>query len=86
MTIIELFKKLLEFKSITPNDDGAMEFIKKYLNEYEQIEINKNDVKNLFLYKKFSEGKHLCFAGHIDVVPPGNGWKTNPFTLSLIHI
>jgi succinyl-diaminopimelate desuccinylase len=80
MTIIELFKKLLEFKSITPNDDGAMEFIKKYLNEYEQIEINKNDVKNLFLYKKFSEGKHLCFAGHIDVVPPGNGWKTNPFT------
>jgi succinyl-diaminopimelate desuccinylase len=79
MTIDKLFIKLLEFKSITPNDDGAMEFIKKYLNEYEAIEINKNGVKNLFLYKKFSEGEHLCFAGHIDVVPAGNGWESDPF-------
>jgi len=80
MSIIELFEKLLSFKSITPNDDGAMEFIKKYLNGYEAIEINKNGVKNLFLYKKFSEGEHLCFAGHIDVVPPGDKWETDPFT------
>ena len=80
MTLLELFEKLLKFKSITPNDDGAMEFIKEYLNEYEVIEINKNGVKNLFLYKKFSEGEHLCFAGHIDVVPPGNGWESEPFT------
>jgi succinyl-diaminopimelate desuccinylase len=80
MTINELFINLLQFKSITPNDDGAMKFIKEYLNEYEVVEINKNGVKNLFLYKKFSEGEHLCFAGHIDVVPPGNGWDTDPFT------
>ena len=80
MTILELFEKLLKFKSITPNDDGAMEFIKNYLNDFEAIEINKNGVKNLFLYKKFSEGEHLCFAGHIDVVPPGNGWESEPFT------
>jgi len=80
MTLLELFEKLLKFKSITPNDDGAMEFIKEYLNEYEVIEINKNGVKNLFLYKKFSEGEHLCFAGHIDVVPPGDRWDRDPFT------
>jgi len=79
MTINELFIKLLKFKSITPNDDGAMEFIKEYLNDFETIEINKNGVKNLFLYKKFSDGEHLCFAGHIDVVPPGDGWDTDPF-------
>jgi succinyl-diaminopimelate desuccinylase len=79
MNITQLFKKLLEFKSITPNDDDAMKFIREYLNEYEAIEINKNGVKNLFLYKKFSEGEHLCFAGHIDVVPPGNGWESDPF-------
>ncbi len=23
---------------------------------------------------------HLCFAGHIDVVPPGEGWESEPFT------
>jgi len=79
MTIKELFIKLLKFKSITPNDDGAMEFIKKYLSDFEIIEINKEDVKNLFIYKKFGEGEHLCFAGHIDVVPAGEGWDSEPF-------
>lgn len=30
--------------------------------------------------KKFSnDGIHLCFAGHIDVVPPGEGWRSDPF-------
>ena len=79
MEIIELFKKLLSFKSITPRDDGAMEFIKEYLKDFEIIESEKEGVKNLFIYKKFAKGEHLCFAGHIDVVPPGEGWKTNPF-------
>ena len=79
MDVIELFKKLLEFKSITPNDDGAMEFIKEYLNDFEVIETEKEGVKNLFLYKKFGDGEHLCFGGHIDVVPPGEGWESDPF-------
>jgi succinyl-diaminopimelate desuccinylase len=84
MKINDLFIKLLKFKSITPDDNGAMEFIKEYLSDFEIIEINKEDVKNLFLYKKFSEGEHLCFAGHIDVVPPGNGWNTDPFEPTII--
>src|SRR3546814_4939670 len=25
------------------------------------------------------EGAHFAFAGHLDVVPPGNGWSTDPF-------
>ena len=79
MNIIELFKKLLSFKSITPQDAGAMEFIKNYLNNFEVIEIEKEGVKNLFLFKRFGDGEHLCFAGHIDVVPPGDGWKSDPF-------
>ncbi|QCT94560.1 succinyl-diaminopimelate desuccinylase [Caminibacter mediatlanticus TB-2] len=80
MDVISLFKKLLSFKSITPNDDGAMEFIKNYLSDFDVIETQKEGVKNLFIYKKFSEGDHLCFGGHIDVVPPGVGWNTDPFT------
>ncbi|NPA10940.1 MAG: succinyl-diaminopimelate desuccinylase [Epsilonproteobacteria bacterium] len=79
MDVIELFKKLLRFKSVTPNDDGAMEFIKKYLSGFDVIESEKEGVKNLFIYKKFGEGEHLCFGGHIDVVPPGEGWKSEPF-------
>ena len=79
MSTQELFLKLLSFRSITPDDDGAFAFIKAYLNDFEVIEVNKEGVKNLFLYKRFGEGKHLCFAGHIDVVPPGEGWESYPF-------
>ena len=79
MDVIELFKTLLKFKSITPQDAGAMEFIKEYLKDFEVIESEKEGVKNLFLYKKFGNGDHLCFAGHIDVVPPGVGWESDPF-------
>jgi len=79
LNTIELFLKLLSFESITPSDAGSLQFIKEYLSDFETIEIDKNDVKNLFLYKKFGDGAHLCFAGHVDVVPAGDGWSTNPF-------
>ena len=80
MNVIKLFEKLLTFKSITPNDDGALDFIEEYLSDFEAVRIDKEDTKNLFLYKRFEKGEHLCFAGHIDVVPPGGGWNSNPFT------
>ena len=76
---IELFIKLLSYPSVTPNDEGALTFIRDYLDDFEAEWINKVNVKNLFLYKKFGEGPHLCFAGHIDIVPPGDGWESNPF-------
>ncbi len=79
MELIPLFEKLLRYRSITPNDDGAMDFIEGYLDEFESIYFEKEGVKNLFLYKKFSKGDHLCFAGHVDVVPAGDGWKSDPF-------
>ncbi|MRI58580.1 MAG: succinyl-diaminopimelate desuccinylase [Epsilonproteobacteria bacterium] len=79
MEVIELFKRLLAFRSITPDDGGSLDFIREYLKEYEALWLNKNGVKNLFLYKRFGEGEHLCFAGHVDVVPPGDGWHSDPF-------
>lgn len=75
----ELFLKLLRFVSITPDDGGAFAFIKEYLSDFKVIEVNVEKTKNIFLYKRFGEGPHLCFAGHIDVVPPGNGWQSEPF-------
>ena len=49
------------------------------MSDFEATYVNKEGVKNLFLVKKFGEGKHLCFAGHVDVVPAGDKWDTNPF-------
>ena len=79
MTTQELLCTLLRFKSVTPKDDGAFAFIKTYLHTFEAIELDLHGVKNLFLIKRFGEGPHLCFAGHIDVVPAGEGWQSDPF-------
>jgi succinyl-diaminopimelate desuccinylase len=75
----ELFFALLNTPSITPNDGGLLSFIKDYLPDFTAKKVDVDGVKNLFLYKKFSEGIHLCFAGHVDVVPPGEGWESDPF-------
>ena len=37
-------------------------------------------VENLFAIRQGPEGsRHLAFAGHVDVVPPGEGWTSAPF-------
>ncbi len=80
MQIIELFKYLLAKKSETPEDGGLLDFIASYLGEgWSAVRIDKEGVKNLFIYKKFGDGDHLCFAGHVDVVPAGKGWQHNPY-------
>ena len=35
-------------------------------------------VENLFAIRE-SGGRHFAFAGHLDVVPPGAGWASDPF-------
>ena len=43
-------------------------------------EAPEGPVENLFAIRKGPEGsKHLAFAGHLDVVPPGEGWTAGPF-------
>ncbi len=80
MNVVDLLLKLLSCESLTPDDAGSLKFIEAYLEGFEAIYVNKEGVKNLFLTKQFSQGPHLCFAGHVDVVPAGQGWQTNPFT------
>jgi len=77
--VIELFKQLVSTKSETPDDGGLLDVIASYLEGFEIIRIDVEDVKNLFAYKKFGDGEHLCFAGHVDVVPAGKGWSSNPY-------
>jgi len=81
MQILELFKKLIESKSETPDDGGLLDFIESYLPDFTAKRIDIEDTKNLFIYKKFGDGDHLCFAGHVDVVPAGDGWDSDPYTL-----
>jgi len=86
MQIIPLFQKLLQYKSITPNDAGIYDFIEEYLgNEWNCIKLDVGQVTNRMYYKKFTNSnEHLCFAGHIDVVPPGEGWSVEPFKADIL--
>ncbi len=79
MSVVELLKYMISCKSETPDDGGLLDFIATYLPDFTALRVDVEDVKNLFLYKKFGEGEHLCFAGHVDVVPAGGGWDTNPY-------
>jgi len=79
VNVIQLFKYLINSKSETPDDGGILNFVEDYLEGFEAIRIDVKEVKNLFIYKKFSEGEHLCFAGHVDVVPAGEGWDSDPY-------
>jgi succinyl-diaminopimelate desuccinylase len=81
VNLLELFKKLIETKSETPDDGELLNFIEDYLVGFTAIRLDVEDVKNLFIYKKFNDGDHLCFAGHVDVVPAGDGWDSDPYKL-----
>jgi len=85
---LELSKQLISCKSITPKDDGALTLLKKTLTELGFVcqlvtfeEKGTEPVDNLYA-RLGTEGKNLCFAGHTDVVPPGDEkeWTSPPFT------
>jgi len=62
LDVIALFKHLIERKSETPDDGGILDFIEGYLENFTAVRIDVEGVKNLFIYRKFGEGKHLCCA------------------------
>ncbi len=84
MTISELklAKELIRKPSITPGDAGVIKLLSKNLRSLGFIckEINFKNVKNLYA-KLGDSSPNFCYAGHTDVVPPGNvkDWSTNPF-------
>ena len=82
---LDLSLELIKFKSITPKSSGSLEYIEKILKNNKcscyRLEFGKGKIKNLYANFKGGNGPNICFAGHTDVVPPGNikEWKTDPF-------
>ena len=74
----EICQKLIQIKSITPENNGCLELIASYLPNFSPHYINVQDTSNLFL-KSFKGQKHFAFAGHIDVVPVSSNWSVDPF-------
>ena len=85
---VKLTQALVKCKSITPEDDGALQVVQDHLSSigFDCLPLSFSgngsyEVKNLFATIG-SDGPHLAFAGHTDVVPPGNekSWKHPPFS------
>jgi len=79
---LKLAKELIRRPSITPKDAGAINLLAKNLRSLGfrcQI-INFKNIKNLYA-KLGKSSPNFCYAGHTDVVPPGNmnEWSVNPF-------
>ena len=75
---VTLAKELIKFPSITPIDAGVMKHLTKRLiaigfkcKILEFKEKNYEPVKNLYA-RLGNKGLNFMFAGHLDVVPPGN--------------
>ena len=88
---LKLAKELIRFPSITPIDAGVMKFLEKKLKKLgfktkilEFKEKGFPSVKNLYARLGY-KSPNFMFAGHVDIVPPGNvkDWTVNPFRPSI---
>ena len=79
---IELLCDLIRRRSITPDDAGCQALLASRLAPlgFSCETLQFNDVTNLWA-RRGDTSPVLCFAGHTDVVPPGDEtqWSSDPF-------
>ncbi len=79
---LKLAKDLIRKPSITPKDAGTINLLARNLRSigFNCKIINFKNIKNLYA-KLGKSSPNFCYAGHTDVVPPGNvkQWTINPF-------
>ena len=78
---VPLAQALLRCQSVTPADGGAQDVLAAALAGlgFTVTRLRFGEIENLFA--RLGDGApHICFAGHTDVVPAGNGnWTSGPF-------
>jgi succinyl-diaminopimelate desuccinylase len=86
---VALAAELIRRPSVTPQDAGALGVLETALKPlgFACHRLKFDDpagppVENLFAKKAVGQGRHFCFAGHTDVVPPGprENWAQDPFS------
>ena len=89
---LELAKQLMACPSITPATGAVFDAMEAMLmplgfevhrfiaGDRKEDEGLGGAVENLFAIRQGAAGsRHFAFAGHLDVVPPGDGWTSDPF-------
>jgi succinyl-diaminopimelate desuccinylase len=81
---LTLAQALIRRPSVTPEDAGAIDLLIDALTPMGFVchEIRSAtggpEIRNLYA-RRGTGGPNFCFAGHTDVVPPGQGWSVDPF-------
>src|SRR3954463_10257978 len=83
---VDLAARLIACPSVTPARGKVFEVLEQALvplgfavHRFTVGEPPDGPVENLFATRG-SGPPHFAFAGHLDVVPPGDGWSSDPFT------
>ncbi|MXP15542.1 succinyl-diaminopimelate desuccinylase [Altererythrobacter confluentis] len=84
---VSLAEKLIAAESVTPATgevfavmEAMLEPLGFEVHRFIKGEAPDGPVENLFAIRRGPHGsRHLAFAGHLDVVPPGQGWASAPF-------
>ena len=88
---VAILQDLIRCRSVTPHEAGALTVLENLLSHNGFVcqrlifkDKDTPDVENLFARIGTTE-PHLCFAGHTDVVPPGNeaDWTHDPFAAEI---
>jgi succinyl-diaminopimelate desuccinylase len=82
---VALAAALIACPSVTPHEGGSLTVLGNVLAElgfavHRFVAGGPPDgpVENMFATRG-QGGPHFAFAGHVDVVPPGEGWSSDPF-------
>ncbi|MBV8915675.1 MAG: succinyl-diaminopimelate desuccinylase [Acetobacteraceae bacterium] len=81
MDPLPLARALIRCRSVTPADGGAQPVLAAELERlgFTVRHLPFGTTPNLFA-RRGERSPHFCFAGHTDVVPPGEaGWSADPF-------
>ncbi len=86
-SVAALAEKLIACPSVTPAQGLVFDALEAMLaplgfeiDRFAAGEAPDGPVENMFAIRRGPEGtRHFAFAGHLDVVPPGEGWTSAPF-------
>lgn len=88
---IKLAQALIRCPSVTPRDEGVMAVLEEHLKAlgftcHRMTFADAPGEPTENLYARLGTAQpNLCFAGHVDVVPPGdkNAWSVDPFSATI---